>query len=108
MELQGVGAISKAKRLLTTSGALCELDGSGGKVERIIVPVEDGFLGRAAAKEAIFGRGGQQLDLVPADFRLRIAIDFRTEGLRQKLRTETNAERGHVPPARTRGASRVP
>ena len=50
--------------------ASCQVNGAGRQIEGVAVPMEDGLPDRAASKQWIFRRGGQKLDLVPANFRL--------------------------------------
>src|SRR3954453_11945668 len=114
MELHAPGAVAEPERLRAQLVAR-ELDGAGGEVVRVVVPLERVEARRQPAEEGIVvglggvlqgeragvrqraedwmvvGCGGAP-DGNPADLRLAGGTDVRARGLREQLRAEADAE----------------
>ncbi len=98
MELQGEGVASDGEGLIGVEMSLGEVDGVGGKVEGVAVPMEDGQVvgeewGEPGGRVGV----GGGLERGPADFCSVVAgIDAGAESGGHELRAETDAEDGFL------------
>jgi len=98
MELEGEGVVAEGEGLLVVEFGFCEMDGAGGEIEGVAMPVEDGKAGGDERVEpGRRGGVGCGLERGPADFRAALAgIDARAEGGGHELGAEADAEDGFL------------
>ena len=92
VELEAVGVVAPAERLLFATGRCREVRGAVGDVEAIAMPLEHRRIatqrGQHRIGSAVFGG----LQAMPADLGAFHAMDRRAQHVRQQLRAEADAE----------------
>ena len=93
MELESDRPRAELERLVRAAGAPRQVDGAGGEVEGLAVPVEN----RRRRREAKDVAGDDhRLDRKPADLARGVPVDARPQRARDELRAEADPEHRHA------------
>jgi hypothetical protein len=96
MKLQSDDAFPKRERLVRTASAGRQPVRSHRQIKRVPMPVEHRQFAWGSREKQVRAASRSKRDGQPADFLLRVLINFGSENIVQQLRAETDAQNGFV------------